>query len=180
MDNKKNIILIGMMGAGKSVLGHLLDEKLADFSYVDIDKEIEKEAGKSIKEIFVQNGEEHFRRLESKIIKKFCTYHNQVISTGGGIVEKTENIDTMKKNGVLFYLKAHPKTLLERIKDSTHRPMLFGHDPMERINQLMEKREQLYKMADYEIQTDRRELLDIANEILEKYNNDNQSNQSDN
>ena len=111
MDDKKNIILIGMMGAGKSTIGHLLDQKLSDFFYVDIDIEIEKEAQKHITQIFAENGEEYFRKLESRIIKKFCAYHNQVISTGGGVVEKIENMLEMKKNGILFYLKASPKTL---------------------------------------------------------------------
>ena len=176
MDDKKNIILIGMMGAGKSTLGHLLDAKLSDFYYVDIDNKIEEEAGKLIPDIFEQDGEDYFRELESKVIKKFCSYHNQVIATGGGIVEKTENIDIMKKNGVLFYLKAKPQTLFERIKNSTHRPMLFHKDPMERINQLIKKREQLYEMADFEIDTEDKELLEIVNEIVKKYDQSNQFN----
>jgi shikimate kinase len=92
-----------------------------------------------------------------------------VISTGGGIVENTENIEIMKKNGILFYLKAQPATLFERIKESAQRPMLFGRNPKERLEQLLEKREQLYKLADFEIDTDKKELLEIANEVLEKY-----------
>ena len=82
-DNKKNIVLIGMMGAGKSTIGHLLDEKLKDFQYLDIDKEIEKLAQKHIPEIFEQHGEAHFRQLEHEMISKYSNYHNQVISTGG-------------------------------------------------------------------------------------------------
>ena len=69
MDNKKNIVLIGMMGAGKSTIGHLLDEKLQDFSYVDIDKEIEKLAQKHIPEIFAQDGEPNFSYLEHELIQ---------------------------------------------------------------------------------------------------------------
>ena len=87
MDNKKNIVLIGMMGAGKSTIGHLLDEKLHDFLYLDIDKEIEKLAQKHIPEIFARYGESHFRQLEHDMIEKYSNYHNQVISTGGGVGE---------------------------------------------------------------------------------------------
>ena len=105
MDNKKNIVLIGMMGAGKSTVGHLLDERLKDFFYLDMDKEIEKLAKKHIPEIFSQDGEAHFRKLEHELIQKFSNYHNQVISTGGGIVENIENINLLKKNSIIFYLK---------------------------------------------------------------------------
>ncbi len=169
MDDKKNIILIGMMGAGKSTIGHLLDQKLSDFFYVDIDIEIEKEAQKHITQIFAENGEEYFRKLESRIIKKFCAYHNQVISTGGGVVEKIENMLEMKKNGILFYLKASPKTLYERVRKNTTRPMLFHENPESRLKELMQKREKYYQEADFEIDTEKKELAEIVDEILVKY-----------
>lgn len=169
MDDKKNIVLIGMMGAGKSTIGHLLDERLKDFFYLDMDKEIEKLAQKHIPEIFAQDGEEHFRMLEHQLIQKFSNYHNQVISTGGGIVENIENINLLKKNGVIFYLYAKVDTLYNRLKKTNDRPLLKHPNPKERIKELVKKREPYYKMADFEINTDNKDLVQIVQEILEKY-----------
>ena len=169
MDDKKNIVLIGMMGAGKSTIGHLLDERLKDFFYLDMDKEIEKLAQKHIPEIFAQDGEEHFRMLEHQLIQKFSNYHNQVISTGGGIVENVENINLLKKNGVIFYLYAKVDTLYDRLKKTNDRPLLKHPNPKERIKELIKKREPFYKMADFEINTEKKELIEIADEIIEKY-----------
>lgn len=169
MDNKKNIVLIGMMGAGKSTIGHLLGEMEIDFSYLDMDKEIEKLAQKHIEEIFAQDGEAHFRQLEYELIQKYSNYHNQIIATGGGIVENVENINLLKKNGVIFYLKASADTLFERVKKTTHRPLLKHPNPKERIKELIKKREPFYKMADFEIDTDKKELIEIVREIIENY-----------
>ena len=169
MDDKKNIVLIGMMGAGKSTIGHLLDDRLKDFFYLDMDKEIEKLAQKHIPEIFAQDGEAHFRKLEHELIQKYSNYHNQVISTGGGIVENIENINLLKKNGVVFYLSAKTDTLYERVRKATNRPLLKHPNPKERIKELVKKREPFYKMADFEINTDNKDLLQIVQEILDKY-----------
>ena len=158
-----------MMGAGKSTIGHLIDQKLEDFFYLDIDKEIEKLAQKHISEIFAQDGEEHFRKLEHELIQKFSNYHNQVIATGGGIVENIENINLLKKNGVIFYLSAKIETLYERVGKTTNRPLLKHPNPKEKIRELVQKREPFYKMADFQIDTDDKELLQIVQEILDKY-----------
>lgn len=169
MDNKKNIVLIGMMGAGKSTIGHLLDEKLKDFQYLDIDKEIEKLAQKHISEIFAQDGESHFRKLEHELIAKYSNYHNQVISTGGGIVENIENVNLLKKNGVIFYLKASVDELFERVRKTSHRPLLKNANPKQRLKELIDKREPFYKLADFEIDTEKKELMEIVEEILKDY-----------
>lgn len=174
MDNRKsltrkNLILIGMMGAGKSTVGHLLDEKLQDFQYLDIDKEIEKLAQKHIPEIFEQHGEARFRQLEHEMIEKYSNYHNQVISTGGGVVENIENIELLKKNGVIFYLSASAKELYERVKKTSHRPLLQKENPERILKELVKKREPFYKMADFEINTEKKDLVQIVDEILEKY-----------
>ena len=115
MDKRKNIVLIGMMGAGKSTVGHLLDQKLKDFYYLDIDKEVEKVAQKNISEIFAIDGETRFRQLEHETISKYANYHNPVIATGGGIVENAENLNALRKNSVIFYLSASAKSLSERV-----------------------------------------------------------------
>ena len=169
MDNKKNIVLIGMMGAGKSTVGHLLDQKLKDFYYLDIDKEVEKIAEKNISEIFAIDGETYFRKLEHETISKYANYHNQVIATGGGIVENIENLNILRKNSVIFYLSASAKSLYERVRTTTHRPLLQRENPQKVIEDLLKKREPLYKMADFEINTENKELLQIVQEIIEKY-----------
>lgn len=168
-ENKKNIVLIGMMGAGKSTVGHLLYLKLEDFSYLDLDKEIEKTAQKSIPEIFEQDGESYFRELEHSLVQKFSNYHNQVISTGGGIVENSDNLKLLQKNSVTFYLSASIDNLFERVKKTTNRPLLKHTNPKERIKELLQKRESFYKKADFEIRTDDKELIEIVEEIIEKY-----------
>ena len=124
--DRKNIVLIGMMGSGKSTIGHLLDAKLHDFQYLDIDKEIERFTQKHIPEIFVLNGESHFRKLEHEMIAKYSNYHNQIISTGGGVVENSKNIKLLKENGIIFYLKASADELFSRVNKSflRNRPML--------------------------------------------------------
>lgn len=168
-DNKKNIVLIGMMGAGKSTIGHLLDEKLHDFYFVDLDKEIEKLAQKHIPEIFEQDGEAHFRKLEHELIQKFSNYHNQVIATGGGVVENLENIRLLQQNSVIFYLSATIDNLYDRVRKTTHRPLLKHPNPKERIKELLKKRELYYQKADFEVKTDNKELIEIIEEIIEKY-----------
>ena len=106
---KKNIILIGMMGSGKTTIGAALSEKLSDFQYIDIDNEIEKGTQKKSSEIFLQHGEPYFRMLETDKIKKFCTGEKRIISAGGGAFENEENRKIMLNNGNVIYLKASPE-----------------------------------------------------------------------
>ena len=171
MDNKKNIVLIGMMGAGKSTIARLVSAKSKNFQYLDIDKEIEKLAQKHIHEIFAENGEGHFRQLEHEMIVKYSIYSNQVIATGGGIVENPENINLLKKNGVVFYLKASVDELYSRVNRAYQgsRPMLNHPNPKHRLKELMGRRERFYKSADFEIDTENKELVQIVDEIIEKY-----------
>ena len=157
------------MGAGKSTIGHLLDEKLKDFYYLDIDNEIEKTAQKQISEIFAIFGEAHFRKLEHDIIAKFSNYHNQVIATGGGIVENSENLELLRKNGVIFYLSAPSDELFERVKKTTQRPLLQKENSKDILKEILKRREPFYKTADFEIKTENKSLLEIVQEIMEKY-----------
>lgn len=169
MDKRRNIVLIGMMGSGKSSIGHLLDAKLLDFHYVDIDSEIERNEKMTIEEIFAVVGEAHFRELEHNMIKKLSNYHNQVIATGGGAVENFENIELLRQNGVIFYLKASIDELYERVRMTTSRPLLKTTNPKQRLKELMDRREKYYIKADFEINTENKSLIEIVDEILEKY-----------
>lgn len=167
----KNIILTGMMGAGKTTAGKELSGILTDFSFIDMDSEIEKKLGISISEIFKERGEAYFRDIETNFLKKYSNQNNLIISTGGGIVERSENIDLIKKNGVMFYLSAPSEELFERIKLTTHRPLLAIPNPCDKIKELLNRREKYYKKSDFEIITTNKTIQEIAQEILKKYKN---------
>lgn len=165
----KNIVLVGMMGAGKTTIGALLAQKI-HATYVDIDSAVEKETGKTINQIFESYGEDLFRKLESKTIKKYAAYHNQVISTGGGAVSNPVNLEELQRNSILFYLKATPKELYARIKDVKNRPLLKQPNPLSVLDKLLKEREKSYQMADYTIVTSNKQAFEIIEEIIEKYN----------
>ena len=169
--NNKNIILIGMMGAGKTFIGRKLAKLLAHFKYVDIDEEIEKEQGLTISEIFEKHSEKHFRELETNVVKKFSKYKNLIISTGGGTFENPENIEFLKENGIIFYLNASAQELFNRIGNESNRPLLKDSFSVKMIKELLKKREKNYLKADFVIDTDKKQAYTILDNILKEYNN---------
>ena len=172
-----NIVLVGMMGAGKTYIGGKLSKLLVHFKYVDIDSEIEKETGLTIPEIFEQHSEEHFRVIEEKIIKKFASNKNQIISTGGGAFENSKNQYLLKENGLVFYLKATASELFSRIegqKGQYDRPMLSDDFSVQKIQTILKKREKNYSKAHFTIDTNQKQAYTILDEILrecDKYAN---------
>lgn len=171
MDRNKNIVLIGMPGAGKSYIGTRLARLLVHFTFIDIDEEIETDAGMKISEIFEKYGEEYFRKLESKIIDETSKLKNLIISIGGGAFENPANIGALKKNGFTFYLKTSAKELFNRIKDETHRPLFKNNLSMQPIEKLLKSREKNYLKADFVIDTDKKQAYTILNDILSEYEN---------
>lgn len=169
--NNLNIVLVGMMGAGKSYIGSKLAKLLAHFSYVDTDDEIEKKAGLTISEIFEQYGEKYFRTLESKIIAEVSKNKNQIISVGGGVFNSPDNIKKLKLSGLTFYLKAPAKELFNRIKDETHRPLLSENFSQKSVETILQKREKNYYRADFVINTYQKPAYTILDEILSEYDN---------
>ena len=121
-----NLVLIGFMGAGKSTIAAYLNEAYG-MEIAEMDQWIEEREGMRIAEIFEKYGEEYFRKKETELLKELQTRTNMVISCGGGVVTREENIPLMKKNGRVILLTATPQTVLERVKNQDDRPILQGN-----------------------------------------------------
>ncbi len=155
------------MGAGKStvaamiILGAATNRRL-----VEMDSEIEKREGLSVKEIFEKKLEPYFRAVEREVVKVLSNQHGLVVSCGGGVPINQDNVTDFKRNGVVIYLKASAGTIYERLKGDTSRPLLNVPNPLEAIKKLMMEREPFYQRADAIISTDGKNPKDIAHEIL--------------
>lgn len=161
----ENIFLIGFMGAGKSTIAKELQGML-HMNLVEMDARIVEEQGMSINDIFDRFGESHFRDLESRLVLTIGKEGNTIVSCGGGVVVRPENVTNMKKNGKIIFLAATPETIYERVKDSKERPILNGHMNVEYISELMEKRRALYEAAaDVRIDVDGKSVSTICEEI---------------
>lgn len=161
----KNIILTGFMGSGKTEVGKMLAQRLG-YAFLDTDKLIEEKTGKSISEIFREEGESSFRELETEVIKGLSGITGYIISTGGGIVIREENILSLKNIGLVIWLKASPESIFKRISPETHRPLLNVENPLEHIKKLLSIREQFYSRADFSIDTDGLEVDKVVKAIL--------------
>lgn len=160
-----NISLIGMMGCGKTTIGKLIAKDLS-FSFVDTDSLIVEKENRSINEIFENSGEEYFREIETSILKEVLNNQNQIISTGGGIIKKDENIKLLKEKSIVIYIEADVQTLYKRVKNNNERPLLNVDNIQEKITTLLKEREEQYKQAHYKIQTTNKEPSKIKNEII--------------
>lgn len=163
----KNIVLTGFMGTGKTAVGKELS-RLLNMKLIDLDTEIEKAENMTINEIFKQFGEPRFREIETDMVKKLSEYQKSIISTGGGVVLRQENMDILRKKGIIICLKAKPETILKRTSNNTGRPLLQVENPIERIKELLNFREPFYEKADIIIDTEDKTPLQIAEEIIDK------------
>ncbi|PRX19730.1 shikimate kinase [Orenia metallireducens] len=160
-----NIALIGFMGTGKTTVAKLLAEIL-DYCLVDIDEEIVKVEGRSIPDIFAEEGEEYFRDVESKVTLNISQGDKQVISTGGGVVLREENIDNLKSNGIVVLLRATAETIFQRVKDEGGRPLLEVADPLAKIKSMLAERADKYNCTEYQIDTDQLSAEEVVEQIL--------------
>ncbi len=164
----KNIFLIGFMGTGKSIVGTYLQRTYA-MQLLEMDYLIEQEQHMCISDIFEQYGETYFRDLETTLLKRIQKKDNQVVSCGGGVPMRDENVKEMKKNGTVVLLTATPETILKRVQDDENRPLLKGRKTVEGIAELMEKRHARYvAAADFVVETDGKEPSQIAEDIIRK------------
>ncbi len=166
---KTNIALIGFMGVGKTAVGKVLAEKL-NKEFVETDALIERKAGKSIPEIFQQDGEVAFRELEIEVIKKVAQGQNLVIACGGGIVLNKINIDRLRLEAIIVYLTASPQVILKRTSgDGEKRPLLNVTDKAAEIRELLRFRKPFYeRAADIKINTSRLSIASIAEQIINR------------
>ena len=167
---QNNIILVGMMGAGKTTIGKERLNVLKDYTLIDMDSEIENREKMKISEIFKKYGEKHFRELETNLLKELSKNQNQIISTGGGVFEKEENRNILKETGTVFYLKASAEKLFDRIKSQTHRPLLQQGFGIEKVKSILDNREANYSKADIIIDTENMLPQNIVKRIVEEGN----------
>ncbi len=165
-----NIILVGMMGAGKSTIGKYLEQIIPEYKFVDIDSQIEEDEGISIPEIFERYTEKGFRRIESLTIEEICKGSNLIISTGGGAFEDETNRNNLLNSGKVFYLYADSQTLYDRIKTEGNRPLLQCENPYKIFTEILDKRDTNYRKADYIIDTSSLNPELTAKEILRRVN----------
>lgn len=160
-----NIVLTGFMGTGKSQIGKRLAKELR-MSYLDTDEFIEKREKDSILAIFRKRGEKYFRRLETKIVKEVALLDNYVISTGGGVVLREENIRVLKKNAFIICLLASPEVILERTKGDEKRPLLGVNNQKKRVEELLAIRRPYYEKADFSVDTSTLDSKKVVEEIV--------------
>ena len=167
MKSKENLVFLGMMGSGKSSIGLLVAKKLK-VNFIDVDKEIEKELGISIKKIFETKGENYFRKIEKKITLEKLKSNSSVIALGGGAFTNREIRKNVLKDHLSFWLNWNDEILLNRIKNSKKRPLAFNTSDNELID-LIKKRSNVYSKALYEIKCDNLSKNQIVKRILEIY-----------
>lgn len=165
---KNNIILVGMMGAGKTFIGKALKDSYPQMKLVDLDEFIENKQQIKISEIFKTKGEAFFRDLETNYIKTLCESENQIISLGGGAFEREENRKILNENGYTVYLKAPADVLFERIKNETHRPLLQQGFGVEKVEEILSKREKNYEKALIVVDTSEKSSYNIISEIMKR------------
>ena len=163
-----NIALTGFMGSGKSTIGRILSEKL-DLLFIDTDKVIQLSEGKSIGKIFRSCGEECFRKIETRVMKKIFLNKNCVFACGGGVIKSKENINVIRKNSIIIYLYISPDEAYLRLKEVKDRPLLEVKDRQGAIKKMIEDREILYqKSADIIIDNTYKKPEIAASEIISK------------
>ncbi len=162
---KRNLVLVGLMGAGKSAIGRLVAQQLS-VPFIDSDHEIERVSRMSISDLFAAYGEEEFRALESRVMKRLLKSGPRVVSTGGGAFINERTRKHIKRGGLTIWLKADLDVLWERVSKRDTRPLLKTENPRQTLENLMNARYPIYAEADLTVQSRdvRKEI--IADEVL--------------
>ena len=168
---KKNLVLLGMMGVGKTTIGKIVAKK-QDMEFIDTDENIEKKCSMRISEIFKKKGEKFFRIEERKEVLKSIKKSNCVIALGGGAFMDETIRNSVLKNAISMWLDSDLKTLNKRIKWNNKRPLLNRENNQKKINELYSKRKNIYKLANHKIDCGNLDKKNIAEKIIifyEKY-----------
>jgi shikimate kinase len=163
-----NLILVGMMGSGKTTMGRALARHLGK-SFVDSDEEIIKRTGVTVPHIFDIEGESGFRLRETAIIQELVGRENTVLATGGGAVLTGQNRTMLQQNGIVIYIKASVHDLWQRTKHDRNRPLLQTGDPHAKLNELFQKRDPLYQqVSDIVVQSGRQSVHALMQQLAGK------------
>ena len=156
----RTIVLVGMMGAGKSSIGKRLAERLG-LAFIDADTEIEAAAGKTIPEIFAEHGESYFREGERRVIGRILEQGGQVLATGGGAFMSAETRELIGRRGVSVWLRADVDVLMSRVRKRSNRPLLKTADPEATMRALIEVRHPVYALSNVTVQS-----REVAHEVI--------------
>jgi len=163
---KKNIILVGLMGAGKSTIGRYLAKQLR-MEFYDSDTAIEKRTGVSVATIFEIEGENGFRAREEQMIAELCQFDNIILATGGGSVLRKANRQVIQKAGHVIYLSTSADQLYKRIRHDKSRPLMQTRNPLQTLTNLLNQREPYYlDVADSIVKTGQQRISVVINRIL--------------
>ena len=166
INNKINISLCGMMGSGKSAIGKILANKL-DYNFIDVDKMIEIEAGKTIKKIFQEDGEQYFRDLEEKITINILELKETIVSLGGGAIINKNIRGSIKKNSYNIYLNVNIDILTKRLQNSKTRPLIYKKNLKKELINLIGIREKFYRKADLIVKNEKN-IIETTENIIKK------------
>ena len=163
-----NLVLTGFMGTGKSEVGRRVAQQLQR-AFVDMDALIEAREGRSIPEIFAQEGEAYFRQREAEVIRELAEQEGLVIATGGGALIPEENRRRMAENGVIICLWADEETLIRRLAGDTHRPLLNRPDWRRTLRELLARRRNAYAQLPHHVDTTDKTPDQVATEVIRVY-----------
>lgn len=158
--SSKSLVLVGLMGAGKSAIGRRIAARL-NMKFLDADTEIETAAGQTISDIFACHGEAHFRDREEKIIERLLVDGPQILATGGGAFMSETTRANIKTHGISVWLRAELDVLMERVGRRDHRPLLKTEDPQAVMQNLIDQRYPIYAQSDIVV-----ESRDVAHEVI--------------
>ncbi len=158
--SSKSLVLVGLMGAGKSAIGRRIAARL-NMKFLDADTEIETAAGQTISDIFACHGEAHFRDREEKIIERLLVDGPQILATGGGAFMSEATRANIKTHGISVWLRAELDVLMERVGRRDHRPLLKTEDPQAVMQNLIDQRYPIYAQSDIVV-----ESRDVAHEVI--------------
>ena len=160
------VVLVGFMGSGKSSVGRVL-ARMIGAEFVDVDAWIEEAAGRSVRGLFAEEGEPAFREREKGALREVLAAKGRVVATGGGAFLDEGNRRLLRSYGPVVYLEAGVRTILRRVSGDVHRPLLRGEDREKIVRDLLERRVEGYRQADFAVPTDGRTVAQVAGRIVE-------------